>query len=119
MKVDDLDFYDCDADDDVGFLPTSKEACLRIVRHAAHKMCSGAIPGEIGLRLGLLFSVVAKLAITCEEAVSEAKSQSHKRDHRAIEDKANHTMAMIVAAATMWAEAAAQGCNVVSSFGDD
>lgn len=119
MKVEDLDFYECDPDDEVGFLPTSKEACLKIVRHCAHQMCSGAVPGEIGLRLGLLFSVVAKLAITCEEAVSEAKSQAPKGQHRVIEEKANHTMAMIVAAATMWAEAADQGCNVVSSFGDD
>jgi hypothetical protein len=118
MKVEDLDFYAFDPHEDKSLMPDGPEACLRIVRATAHDMCEGQIPGEPRLRLGLLFSVMAKLAIECERAVMAAKKEAPRSAHEMIDNKANHCMASLVAAAAMWAEVAEEDSNALADFGD-
>jgi hypothetical protein len=119
MKVKDLDFYEFDPDEDNGLVPDSKESCMRIIRATAHAMSEGQIPGDCEMRFGLLFAVIAKLAIECGRAVHAAKKEAPREGHEKIEVLANHSMAMFVAAAVSWAEAVDQNANQVAAFGDD
>lgn len=119
MKVNDLDFCAFDPEEDTALVPDSKESCMRIIRATAHAMSEGQIPGETGMRFGLLFSVIAKLAIECGKAVRAAKKEAPASAHEKIEVLANHSMAMFVAAAVSWAEAVEQDSNAVATFGDD
>lgn len=113
MIVDDLDFNDWDQEQDHHLVPDCEEACLRIIRAASHVMAEGQVPGDSQMRLGLLFSVVAKLAIECGKAVREAKKQEPgAREH--IEMMANVTMARFVAAAARWAAVVEQNSNTMA-----
>lgn len=118
MKVNDLDFCEFDPDDKE-LAPDSPDSCLRIIRALAHSLSNGQIPGDFGLRLGLLFAVVAKLAIACGKAVRAAKEEVPPSEHEGIELIASHSMCMFVSAAAMWAEVAEQDSNSVAAFGDD
>lgn len=115
----DLNFYDCDPHEDSELVPDSEESSMKIVRLRAHAMCDGQIPGEPSLRLGLLFSAVAKLALECDKAVRDARQEVPSQQHHMIDEKANIAMAMIVAAATQWAEVVGENSNAIASFGDD
>lgn len=119
MKAKDLDFYEYDPHEDSGLVPDSEESCMRIIRALAHTICEGQIPGEATLRFGLLFSVVAKLAIECGKAVRLAKKEAPRSEHERIEAMATYSMSMFVAAAATWADAVEQKANQVATFGDD
>lgn len=113
MIVDELDFNDWDQETDHQLVPDSEEACLRILRATAHVMCEGQIPGDSHLRLGLLFSAVAKLAIECSKAVRAAKKEAPGEGAH-IEMMANVTMCRFVAAAARWAAVADQNANTMA-----
>ena len=113
MIVEDLDFHDWDQEQDHHLMPDCEESCLRIIRATAHVMCEGQVPGDSLMRLGLLFSVVAKLAIECGQAVrAEKKREPGAREH--IEMMANITMSRFIAAAARWAAVVEQNSNTMA-----
>lgn len=112
MIVDGLDFYDREDLDPAEVRPTSPEECLRIVRSVSHMVANGSLPTEKNLVLSVLFAAVAKLALGCDKSLEIVKAQQSDPDEiERIVAIANESMAGLVAAACMWADAIPQSSN--------
>lgn len=111
-----LDFYDCDPEADRHLKPDCPESCMKMIRAMAHSMCDGKIPGGVPLRLGLLFSAMAKIALSVDCARREARDETEESRHEEIDAMAGMTMAAFVAACVAWAEHVEDGANLLSTF---